>query len=131
MSKFFSLGAQAGIAALTAVLAIGFLPSAARAEMSFKEDVFPIIQLRCLECHRPGGEGYEKSGLDLRTYESLMKGTKFGAVITPHSAIESSLIAVIERRTSPEIWMPHKRKELSSCERRVFSHWVRQGARKN
>lgn len=131
MLKFCNLSAQARIATLTAILVIGFWPSAVRAEMSFKEDVFPIIELRCLECHQPGGKGYEKSGLDLRTYESLMMGTKFGSVITPRSAIESNLIAVIERRTSREIWMPHERKKLSNCERRVFHHWVLQGARKN
>ena len=131
MLRFCNLSIQAAIASLTAILVIGFWPSAVRAEESFKEDVFPLIELRCLECHQPGGIGYEKSGLDLRTYESLMKGTKFGSVITPRSAIESSLIAVIERRTSREIWMPHDRKKLSNCERRVFTYWVQQGARKN
>ena len=131
MLKFCNLSAQAVIAGLAAILVSGFWPSAVRAEMSFKDDVFPIVQLRCLGCHQPGGKGYEKSGLDLRTYESLMKGTKFGSVITPHSAIESNLIAVIERRTSREIWMPHDKKKLSKCERQVFSHWVLQGARNN
>ena len=131
MWRFCNLSAQAGIAGLTALLAIGLWPSAVTAETSFKEDVFPIIELRCLECHQPGGPGYEKSGLDLRTYESLMKGTKLGSVITPRSAIESTLIAVIDRRTSREIWMPHDKKKLSSCERRAFTHWVQQGARKN
>lgn len=132
MLRFRNLSVQAAITALTGILVIGLWQSTVRAEtVSFKEDVFPIIELRCLECHQPEGEGYEKSGLDLRTYESLMKGTKFGSVITPRSAIESNLIAVIERRTSREIWMPHNTKKLSKCERLTFSHWVLQGAQKN
>ena len=116
--KFHKLGLPTKFATLTAILVAGFWPSTSRAQMNFKEDVFPIIELRCLECHQPGGAGYEKSELDLRTYEGLMKGTKFGAVIIPRSAIGSTLIAVIERRTSREIWMPHERKNSQSvsCE---------------
>jgi hypothetical protein len=32
---------------------------------SFAEDVFPIFKGRCIDCHQPGGPGYEASGLDL------------------------------------------------------------------
>ncbi len=101
------------------------------AQVSFKEDVFPIIEIRCLECHQPGGKGYERSGFDLRTYEGLMKGTKYGSMITPGSRIESNLLAVIDRRTAPETWMPHNKKRLSACERLTLRHWVMQGARNN
>jgi hypothetical protein len=105
--------------------------SGAAAQVSFAEDVFPIIEVRCLECHQPGATGYEKSGLDLRTYEGLMKGTKHGSMVTPGNAIESNLLAVIDQRTSPEIWMPHEKKRLSKCERQAFRFWVMQGARNN
>jgi hypothetical protein len=113
------------------ILLAGPLVTAAAAQeaVSFKEDVFPILELRCLECHIPGGTGYEASGLDLRTYEGLMKGTKFGSVITPGSWIESSLIAVVDRRTDPEIWMPHNRKQMSKCEKLLLRFWVMQGAK--
>jgi Planctomycete cytochrome C len=50
---------------------------------SFSEDILPIFKGRCVSCHQAGGEGYEKSGLDLTTYEGLMKGTKFGAMVIP------------------------------------------------
>jgi hypothetical protein len=98
---------------------------------SFREDVFPIIELRCLECHQPGGAGYETSGLDLRTYEGLMKGTKHGSIVTPGNAFESNLIAVIDQRTDPAIWMPHNQKRLSKCERLLLRFWVSQGAKNN
>jgi len=83
MLKLHKLSLPAKFATLTAILVAGFWPSTSSAQMSFTDDVFPIIELRCLECHQPGGAGYEKSELDLRTYEGLMKGTKFGAVIIP------------------------------------------------
>ncbi len=105
--------------------------SAAAAQVSFKEDVFPIIEIRCLECHQPGGDGFEASGLDMRTYEGLMTGTKNGPMITPGNAVDSNLLAVIDHRTSDEIWMPHNKKQLSKCERQAFRFWVVQGARDN
>ncbi len=118
-------------------LAFWFVPATAPPEavaqeaVSFKDDVFPIIELRCLECHQPGGSGYETSGLDMRTYEGLIKGTKHGSILTPGSAFESNLIAVIDQRTDREIWMPHNRKRLSKCERLMFRFWVSQGAKDN
>ena len=36
--------------------------------VSFKEDVLPIFKGRCVECHAPGGKGFEVSGLDLQTH---------------------------------------------------------------
>ncbi len=131
MSNPCKLGGYVLGLTLTAMLmVIAWAPGVA-AQVSFEEDVFPIIQLRCLECHQPGGTGYEKSGLDLRTYEGLMKVTKYGSMVTPGSAFESNLLAVIDRRVSSEIWMPHKRKQLSKCERQAFRFWIMQGARDN
>ena len=120
-------------AALSALLATAIWSPKATAQdvASFREDVFPIIELRCLECHQPGGAGYETSGLDLRTYEGLMKGTKHGSIVTPGNAFESNLIAVIDQRTDPAIWMPHNQKRLSKCERLLLRFWVSQGAKNN
>ncbi len=129
-NPLISVGHVLGLA-VSAMLMIGSFAPGAAAQVSFEEDVFPIIELRCLECHQPGGDGYEASGFDMRTYESLMKGTKNGPMIVPGSAMESNLLAVIDRRTSPEIWMPHEKKQLSKCERQAFRFWVSQGARNN
>ncbi|MHA1529838.1 MAG: c-type cytochrome domain-containing protein [Alphaproteobacteria bacterium] len=116
---------------VTAIVMIGTWAPAAADPVSFKEEVFPILELRCLGCHQPGGDGYEKSGLDMRTYEGLMKGTNHGPMIIPGSIIESNLLAMIDRRTSSELWMPHGRKQLSKCERQAIRFWVAQGARNN
>ena len=105
--------------------------AAAQEAVSFKEDVLPVLELRCLECHQPDGTGYEASGLDLRTYEGLMKGTKHGPVVTPGRAFESNLIAVIDQRTDSQLWMPHNRKQMSKCERLLLRFWINQGAKDN
>jgi mono/diheme cytochrome c family protein len=126
----------ASAAALVAVMGGGaVIPStgacADQLQMSFAQDVFPIFKGRCVECHQPGGEGYEKSGLDLTTYQGVMKGTKYGPVVVPGDSFTSNLMALIDWRASPEIRMPHGQKQLSSCDRTAIGDWILQGAKNN
>jgi mono/diheme cytochrome c family protein len=98
---------------------------------SFREDVFPIFKGRCVECHQPGGQGYESSGLDLTTYEGLMKGTKFGAMVIPGDPDSSNLMWLLDWRASPQLRMPHGTKKLSTCDRDEIRRWIREGAHNN
>ena len=127
-------------AVLTMTLAVGgavILPGhpnrvyAANTGISFKDDVFPIFKGRCIDCHQPGGEGYEKSGLDLRTYAGVMKGTKFGAMVVPGNPDTSNLVWLLDWKASPELRMPHGNKKLSICDRDAIREWIRQGAKDN
>lgn len=104
---------------------------AAGPETSFKEDVFPIFKGRCIDCHQPGGQGYEKSGLDLSTYEGLMKGTKYGPMVVPGDPDTSNLMWLLDWKASPELRMPHGKKKLSTCDRDAIRHWIREGAKNN
>lgn len=99
--------------------------------MSYKVDVYPILQIRCLECHKPGGDGYVQSGLDLGTYAGLMKGTKFGPIVVPGDAMTSNFIVVVEGRADPAIRMPHNHKMLPAGEIDILRRWVNQGAKDN
>lgn len=98
---------------------------------SFSEDVMPILRGRCVSCHQAGGEGYEKSGLDLTSYAGLMKGTKFGPVVIPGQPYISNIMVLLDWRASPEIRMPHGAKQLSICDRSDISAWILQGAKNN
>ena len=104
---------------------------AADTEVSFSEDIYPIFKGRCIDCHQPGGEGYEKSGYDLSSYEGVMKGTKFGAMVDPGSPETSNLIRLLDWRAAPELRMPHGQKKLSTCDRNDIRNWIRQGAKNN
>jgi mono/diheme cytochrome c family protein len=104
---------------------------AAKTTVSFAEDVFPIFKGRCLGCHEPGGAGYEKSGFNLATYEGLMKGTKFGAMVIPRDPGSSNLMVLLDWRASPELRMPHGAKKLSTCDRDAIRRWIMEGATNN
>jgi hypothetical protein len=104
---------------------------AAAAKMSFAEDVLPVFRGRCVGCHQPGAEGVEKSGLDLTSYEGLMKGTKYGKMVLPGDPESSNLMWLLDWRASPELRMPHGKKKLSTCDRDAIRAWIREGARNN
>ena len=100
-------------------------------EVSFKKEVGPILKNNCLSCHSTGGPGYEKSGFSVTSYEDLMKGTKFGAVIIPNSSLTSSLVMLIEHRADPSIDMPHGKEPLPQKDIDRIKQWIDQGARDN
>jgi len=100
--------------------------------VSYKADVYPVLSDYCLGCHVPGGKGYEKSGLDLRTYASLMKGTKFGKVITPGASLSSTLNVLVSGHTNTGISMPLGVKGgLPKDKVDLLNKWVDQGAKDN
>ena len=104
---------------------------AADAPVSFSEDILPLLKWRCSSCHQPGGQGYEKSGVDLTSYAGVMKGTKFGPMVIPGDSESSNLMMLLDWRVAPEIRMPHGKKKLSTCDRDMIRHWISEGAKDN
>lgn len=102
-------------------------------EVSFKRDVQPILHDYCVSCHEPGGKGYIKSGLDLRSYEGTMKGTIFGPVVIPGNS-ESSTFTRLLTGTNNGLKMPMGLNGSGTLDRQyilVLKRWVKQGAQNN
>ena len=120
-----------------ATVALGLLlapsrePCAAPAPISFKEDVAPIFRGYCISCHQPGGEGFEKSGLDLSSYAGVLKGTRFGPMVVAGDPDASNLMWLLDWRASAALRMPHGKKQLPACERDIIRTWILQGAKDN
>lgn len=122
----------AGFIAATSIIAVG----CSSKEMSFKNDIAPIIQANCIECHiSPDGAGYKKSGLELSSYEGLMAGTTIngvrGAIIIAGNPASSTLLRLVEGKADPSIRMPHNKKSLKDNEITALKMWVEQGAKNN
>ena len=114
------------------LLTVFSLPAFAGKEVSYKKDIYPIFQDYCLSCHVPGGKGFNQSGFDLRTYQSLMKGTKFGPVVQPGSSLTSTLNVLVSGHASPAISMPYGIKGgLPKDKTTLLNKWVDQGAKDN
>ena len=121
-------------ALLSASLLVAVTSSEARAaeeQVSYKLDVQPILQSRCTSCHQPGGEGYQASGLDLTSYQGLMKGTKHGAIVVPGDPLTSNLMVLVEGRAHPKVRMPHGQRPLLKQQTDILRLWVKQGAKDN
>ena len=102
-------------------------------QISFRSDVYPILEENCMDCHMPPrGKGYKKSGLNMENYDSLMKGTVYGPVIVPGNSKRSILNMLVEGRADKSMRMPHDEDEpLSHEEIRILHLWVSQGAKNN
>lgn len=133
MKKSKMILASAVVAGLstsaTAVLAPIRQACAQQAQMSYAEDIAPIFRGWCVSCHQPGGQGYNASGLDLTSYEGLMKGTKFGPMVIPGQPDSSNLIVLIAGRA--KIQMPYGHKPLPGCLQQNIWSWIFQGAKNN
>jgi hypothetical protein len=106
-------------------------------QISFKNDIFPILQERCFVCHAPGAPGCLTSGLSMETYASLMKGTKFGPMIIPGNILDSNLLRLVKHQADPSIAMPRSQKPgepsgwLKPEQISLIETWINQGAKDN
>jgi mono/diheme cytochrome c family protein len=125
--------------ALASIVASGFVLAGAAAlipvrhacaaepRQSYSEDIAPIFRGWCVSCHQQGGQGFNASGLDLTSYEGLMKGTKYGPMVLAGKPDESNLIRLINGEA--KIQMPFKHKPLPACVRQNIWSWIFEGAK--
>jgi hypothetical protein len=93
------------------------------ASVSFANDIVPILEAKCIKCH---GVESKKEGLDLRTYDDILKGSRNGPVIVPGNANESLFVTLII-----EGEMPNRGEPVTPEELRLIMDWVNQGALNN
>jgi len=100
-------------------------------KVTYVDDVGPILQEHCAGCHVAGEKGAESSGLLMDSYESLMKGSRFGRVIEPGSATTSSLHIIISGKARLTVSMPHGTEPLSDEQIETIRAWIDAGAIEN
>ena len=116
---------------LAGLMAVSMLGTGCTREVSYNKDVFPILSENCLSCHKVGGTGLAKSGLNMETYEGLMKGTKLGPIIVAGSSVSSTLVLLIERQAHPSINMPKDKPPIAADQIKTIRQWIDQGAKNN
>jgi len=100
--------------------------------VSFSQDVKPIFDQHCVECHQVDGAGTLASGFDMTSYEGLMKGTKFGPMIIAGDPEGSNVLVLMEGRADPSISMPHgQRDPVAKQYVQAIRTWIEQGAENN
>jgi hypothetical protein len=123
-----------------AVVTLCFLLIGCERQVSFADDVLPVLSESCGDCHDRSGEGIVASGFSVSDYDDVMKGTSLGPAVVPGSAESSNLYRVIAGKTAPEIRMPPhhdvswaegRGKPLSDEQIGVVKRWIEQGAKNN
>jgi hypothetical protein len=122
------------------LVSILFLSTGCSLPVSFNKDINPILVANCLMCHDGSGEGSSTSGFSVQTYDSVMKGTKYGPVVVPSSSASSSLYRMIAHEVDPKIQMPPHHDEalakgrkdaLTKRQIEKIAKWIDQGAKNN
>ena len=130
-AAFLAIGGTAAMEIMSSSSQLCAAPAKDAKKTSFADDVMPIFVGRCFGCHKPGGEGDEKIGLDLSTYEGVIRGTKHGKMVIPGDPDSSNLMWLLDWRGAPETHMPLGKKKLSVCDRDAIRAWIREGAKNN
>jgi hypothetical protein len=98
-------------------------PTVDLANVSFSNNVLPIFEQHCTECH---GGGEPKEGLRLTSHAEVMAGSWNGTVIEPGDVENSYLIEQIVSGR-----MPKDRPKLPPAEIEIITAWVEAGAPNN
>jgi mono/diheme cytochrome c family protein len=93
------------------------------AAVSFANDVLPIIESRCVNCH--GGDRIEE-GLLMRTYDEILAGSDNGPVVLPGDVEGSLLVELVATQE-----MPKRGPKLTPPQVQIITDWVAAGAPNN
>lgn len=83
-----------------------------------------IFGAKCMMCHGEGG----KAGLDVRSYESVMKGSRNGPVVIAGDPDKSPIILSLKGVEGRER-MPKNSMPLSDDEMKTIESWIKNGAK--
>ena len=93
------------------------------ATVSFTNDVLPILESRCINCH--GGQRMEE-GLSLKTHADILSGSENGAVVVPGDSGNSLLAELVVNQK-----MPKRGPKLTPPQVQMIVEWIDQGALEN
>lgn len=91
--------------------------------VSFASDIQPLLKSRCGSCH--GGSKTEE-GLNLLSYETIIKGSDSGPVIIAGAADKSLLVDLVSTQE-----MPKRGPKLTPPQIQLIVDWVNEGALDN
>jgi uncharacterized membrane protein len=97
--------------------------TASGASVSFANDILPMLQSRCVNCH--GGQRTEKE-LNLNSYEGVMAGSEDGPAVIPGDAANSPMAELVANGK-----MPKRGPKLTPDQVQLIVDWINQGAQNN
>ncbi|MBL64220.1 MAG: hypothetical protein CMI30_12550 [Opitutae bacterium] len=101
-------------------------------QVDFEKQVWPILQDRCVECHKApyeenGRMKNPKAGLRLDGAAHILHGSDDGRMIVPNHPSESPLYQRIVLPADDDDVMPPKGDPLTKSQREIIRKWIGQG----
>ena len=94
----------------------------AQDKTTWEDHVFSLMETACVSCHNPDKA---KGGLDLSSYQNLLKGGSSGEAVVPGDPGASLLYKVTARLEEP--FMPHKKDKLPDAQIALLKNWIAGG----
>jgi hypothetical protein len=99
------------------------LPPAAARTVNFVQDIKPLFEASCIQCH---AKGKDKGGLSLETRQSLLKGGDSGPAAMPGKSDESYIVKMVAG-VDPDEVMPKKGTKWTADQVGLLRAWIDQG----
>lgn len=105
----------------------------AQAAVDFQKQILPILEKRCLECHKApfeenGRIKKPKGDLRLDAAWAMLKGGETGPALVPGDLKKSYLYEVITLPEDDDMFMPPKGGPLSQEQVSLLKEWIESGA---
>ena len=92
------------------------------ADAYWTSHIEPLLKEHCAECHNPTKA---KSGLDLSSLQTILRGGERGSAVIPGHPDESNLYKFLSSESDPHM-PPGKRKSLGEEEIGLIKKWIQQ-----
>ena len=104
-----------------------------QAGVNFEKEIWPIIQDRCVDCHRApyeknGRMKKPKAGLRMDGAKHLMYGSEDRAIIIPGDPDKSPMVKSISLPEDHDDIMPPKDGPLTKDQIALIKTWIKEGA---
>jgi hypothetical protein len=99
------------------------LPPPAEKKIDFLQDVQPILEKKCAQCH---GRSHDKGGFRIDTRDLLLSESDNGKSVQPGKSADSLFIHLVAG-LDPEEVMPKKGSRLSTNQVAILRAWIDQG----
>jgi len=106
--------------------AASFAPLQAATKITYDDDILPIFEAACLNCHNPDKK---KGDLDLSNFTGVMAGGSGGTIANPGDGAGSKIYASITQTAEP--FMPPKGDKLEKKNADLVRAWIDGGLLEN
>lgn len=94
----------------------------AQEKVTYQDNILPLVQANCAKCHNADKK---KADLDLTSFQSLMKGSGSGAIVTSGNVDGSKVWRSLTHAEEP--FMPPNSPKLPDKDLDLFKQWIAGG----